>query len=185
MVALTALWLPILVAAILVFLVSSLLHMVLPWHKGDVKQLPGEESVMAAIRDAKVPPGDYMFPHCDQKEMGSPEAKAKFERGPVGTMTVMPSGMPFMGAILAHWFAYSVVVGIFVAYVTGRVHGPGADYLQVFRIAGAVAFLAYAGSEAQRSIWWGRSWATTARNVIDGLVYGLVTAGAFGWLWPR
>jgi hypothetical protein len=28
-------------------------------------------------------------------------------------------------------------------------------------------------------------WGTTIKEVIDGLVYGLLTAGTFGWLWPR
>lgn len=184
MVTITALWLPVLVAAILVFVASSIIHMALPWHNKDVGQLPDEDAVLAAMRDAGAEPGDYMFPYCKSGDMGSPEAKERFDRGPVGVVTVMNNGMPLMGSILALWFVYGLVVSILVAYVTGRVFGPGAEYLEVFRISGTVAFLAYAGSEAQRSIWWGRSWGTTARNIVDGLVYGLVTAGAFGWLWP-
>jgi hypothetical protein len=34
------------------------------------------------------------------------------------------------------------------------------------------------------SIWRGQSWGTTWKHVADGLVYALVTAGTFGWLWP-
>ena len=185
MVSITALWLPVLVAAILVFVASSIIHMVLPWHKKDVTQLPDEDAAMAALREAGVKPGDYVFPYFTPGDMGSPEAKEKYERGPVGILTVMNSGMPFMGSVLGLWFVYGLVISVLVAYVTGRVFGPGAEYLAVFRIAGTVAFLAYAGSEAHRSIWWGRSWGTTLRNIVDGLVYGLVTAGAFGWLWPR
>jgi len=25
----------------------------------------------------------------------------------------------------------------------------------------------------------------TIKEVVDGLIYGLLTAGTFGWLWPR
>jgi hypothetical protein len=116
--------------------------------------------------------------------MNDPAVKAKFEEGPVGVMTVLPPGPPAMGKTLVQWFVYSVVVGVFVAYVTSRALAPGADFAAVLRIAGTVAFLAYAGSEASRSIWWGRSWRTTAKLFGDGLVYGVLTGVAFGWLWP-
>ena len=116
--------------------------------------------------------------------MGDPDTIAKFEEGPVGFMTVIPSGAPAMGQSLVLWFVYSVVVSLMVGYLTSRTVAPGADYLQVFRVAGTSACLAYAGAEPVRSIWWGRRWSVTLKQLVDGLIYGLVTAGAFGWLWP-
>ncbi len=186
MVGLTALWLPILLAAVIAFVASAIIHMALGYHKGDWARMPGESNIAAAIRKEGVPPGDYCMPYAgSMSEMGSPEFVEKCKQGPVGLLTIKPNGAPSMGRNLAQWFVYMIVVGVLVAYVTGRTLGPGTDYLQVFRVAGAVALLAYAGAEPVNSIWVGRKWSTTFKNVFDGLVYALLTAGVFGWLWPR
>ncbi len=186
MIPLTALWLPIVLSAVVVFAASAVLHMVLPLHRSDFKGLPDEAGIRAAIRVAKVAPGTYFFPHArDLKESQTPEMKAKFEQGPVGIMTVMRSGPPTMGKPLAIWFVFCLVVSVFVAYVTTRTLGPGTSYLSVFRIAGTVGFMGYGSAECSNSIWRGEAWSTTAKNLFDGLVYGLLTAGVFGWLWPQ
>jgi len=118
------------------------------------------------------------------KELGTPEMIEKCERGPVGTMTIRPSGAPGMGKQLALWFVYTLLVGVVVAYLTGRTVAPGTEYLQVFRVAGTAAFLCFAGAEPILSIWYGRSWKITVKNMVDGLLYSLVTAGAFAGFWP-
>lgn len=186
MTALMALWLPILLASILVFVASSLIHMVLPWHKNDFSRLANEEAFRDAARPLALPPGDYMIPKPDTAaDLRSPEFKAKLEEGPVVIMTVLPNGGPSMGKNLVQWFVYLVVVSVFAAYVAGRALAPGTDYLQVFRFIGATAFIGYAVALWQMSIWWSRPWVTTFKVTIDGLVYALLTAGVFGWLWPR
>jgi hypothetical protein len=186
MVSLASLWLPVLVSAVLVFIASFLLHMVLPFHHGDYRRLPSEDEVMEALRRFDIPPGDYMVP-CAGGPAGarSPEFRARLEKGPVATMTVMKPGPMNMGAYLAQWFVYLLVVGVFAGYVASRTLGPGAPYLQVFRFAGTTAFIGYALALWQDSIWYRRNWGTTIRYTIDGLIYGLLTAGTFGWLWPR
>lgn len=184
MVGITTLWLPILLSAVFVFVASSILHMVLPFHRRDYDRLPGEDNLLEAIRKEKVAPGDYFFPFACGKEFRSEETMKKFERGPVGIMTVRPSGPPAMGPALVKWFVYVLVIGILVAYVTGRTLGPGVDYLQVFRVSGTVAFLGFAGAVPVDSIWKGVKWSTSFRFVFDGLVYALIAAGTFGWLWP-
>lgn len=186
MVPITSLWLPILLSAVLVFVVSSVIHMVLAYHRTDFKKLPNEERLLEAVRKENVSPGDYIFP-CppSHKEMSSPEMREKYKRGPVGMVTLLPSGPPVMGKHLAQWFVYCVALGVVVAYLTGRILAPGSAYLSVFRFAGTAAFLGHAGAQPVASIWMGRAWSTTLKNVADGLVYALVTAGTFGWLWPR
>ena len=63
MVPITALWLPILLSAVIVFIVSALIHMALPIHKSDYRKLPDEERVLDALRSAGVTPGRrYHFP---------------------------------------------------------------------------------------------------------------------------
>ncbi len=186
MVPLTALWAPILLAAVLVFVASSILHMVLPFHRNDFKTLPGEDDVMEALRRFKIPPGDYLMPCAGTPDaMRRPEFVEKMKRGPVALMTVMESGAPSMGRSLASWFVLTVVVGLFAAYVAGRTLPPGTDYLQVFRVTGTVAFVGYALSQWQNTIWYKRSAITTLKVTLDGFVYGLLTGGVFGWLWPR
>lgn len=185
MVTVMSLWLPILLAAVLVFVVSSIFHTVLAYHQSDFDKVPAEDDVMAALRNANVPPGDYVMPCPGSKqEMKAPEFREKVNRGPVAFMTVLPSGPPKMGQSLALWFLYCIVVGIFAAYITGRALAPGADYLAVFRFTGATAFLGYTLALWQGSIWYKRKWSSTLKSTFDGLVYALLTAGAFGWLWP-
>ena len=187
MVSIMSLWLPILVAAVLVFVVSSIIHMMLPYHRNDFGKVPSEDDVMDALRGFNIPPGDYVIPYAgSSKEMGSPAYIEKTSKGPVAFMTVVPSGPPTMGASLVQWFLYAIIVGIFAAYITSRAIGanPGADYLHVFRYAGATAFVGYGLALLQNSIWYKRSWVATGKSVFDGLIYALLTAGAFGWLWP-
>jgi hypothetical protein len=185
MVALTALWLPVLVAAVLVFVASSIIHMVLPYHHTDYRRTPKEDEVMAALRPFSLSPGDYFMPFAGGgKEMNSPAFKEKWAKGPVMVFTVLPSGVNFMGSQMAMWFVYNAVVAFFAGYVASRVLGPGAEYLQVFRIVGTTAFMGYVLGLWQMTIWYKRSIATTLKSTFDGLIYGLLTAGAFGWLWP-
>ena len=186
MVELSTLWLPILLSAVIVFLASSIIHMATSLHKNDYLKVPNEEKVMDTIRPLNIPPGDYMIPRCmSSKEMKSPEFTEKLKKGPVMLFTVYPNGPFAMGQSLVQWFLYSIVIGIFSAYVSGRALTVGAEYLQVFRFAGVTAFMGYAVALWQLSIWYKRSWGTTFRLTIDGLLYALLTAGAFGWLWPR
>lgn len=186
MVPLTSLWIPILVSAVVVFVASSIVHMLLPFHKSDYRKLPKEDEALDAMGKLDLPPGDYVFPCASgMADMKDPSFLAKMQKGPVGMMTVMPSGAPSMGKSLALWFVYCCVVGLFAAYVAGRALPIGAHYRAVFRFAGVTAFVGYALALWQNTIWFKRAWTTTLKSTFDGLLYGLLTAGVFGWLWPR
>jgi hypothetical protein len=186
MVSVTALWLPILVGAVLVFVVSSVIHMALGYHAGDYQKVPREDEMMAALRPFKLAPGDYCLPRAgSMAAMKSAEFQAKWNAGPVMFFTVMPPGQMGMGSQFIGWFLYSVFIGVVAGYATGIAYGPGASYMQVFRMATTVGFAGYACSLPQFSIWYKRSWRTTLVSMFDGLVYAMLTAGALGWLWPR
>lgn len=186
MVGLSGLWMPILLSAVFVFIASSVIHMVFGYHAGDFKAPPQQDALADAMRPFNLAPGDYMMPKPNSmKEMGSPEYQEKHRKGPVVMMTVLPSGELGMGKQFGGWFAFLLVVGVFVAYVTGRTNGLGADYLAVFRIAGTVAFGAHALGEWPQGIWYGKSTRTLLLSTFDSLIYALITAGVFGWLWPR
>jgi hypothetical protein len=185
MVSLGALWIPIVLAAVIVFIASSIMHMVLPYHRSDYRKLPNEDKVLAALRAEGLTRGLYHFPFTTHKEMKSPEIQEKFKQGPVGFITVFPSGPVNMGKFLGLWFVYCLIIGFFTAYLTGHTVKQGEPYLVVFRVAGTAAFMAYGLGSLANGIWKGQPWGIVFKECFDGLVYGLLTAGTFGWLWPR
>jgi len=185
MVPLAALWLPIVLSAVIVFVASSIMHMVLPYHRSDYNQLPDEDKIRGTLRAANLKRGLYVFPFTTNKDMKSPAICEKYKEGPVGLLTIVPSGPPAMPKFLGQWFVFCLVVGFFTAYLTAHTVASGANYLVVFRVAGCAAFMAYGLGLLIDSIWKGQPWSNTLKHAFDGLVYGLLTAGVFGWLWPR
>lgn len=186
MVSILALWLPILLSAVFVFIVSSAIHMALGYHANDYKNLPDEDAFLDAVRRLNIPEGQYVAPRpASMKDMKSPEYTEKVKKGPGLLLRVWPGADAGMGGALIQWFLYSVVVGVFAAYIAGRALPAGALYLPVFRFVGATAFCCYTIGAWQESIWYKRPWSVTMKSTFDGLVYALVTAGTFGWLWPR
>src|SRR6266542_1978524 len=125
MTALSALWLPILVSAVAVFVVSSIIHMTPLWHKSDYPRYQNEDRVLDALRPLGMPPGDYLMPRpANPAEMRSPEFKAKMQRGPALLLTVMPPWSGSMVSNLSQWFAYCLVVRVFAGYIAGAALPP-------------------------------------------------------------
>jgi hypothetical protein len=185
MVPVASLWLPILVSAAIVFVASSVIHMMLGYHRSDFERLPNEDAVAAALGPLNIPPGEYVTPYAGSPEaMKSDDYQSRVKKGPVALVNVLPNEVPGMGASLAQWFLYCVLVSIFAAYVAGRAMSPGGEYIEVFRFAGTVAFAGYGLALLQNSIWYKRKWSTTLKQTFDGFVYALLTGGVFGWLWP-
>jgi len=175
-----------LLAAVLVFVASSVIHMVLQLHKGDYKKLANEDAVRDVLRAGAPAPGQYVLPHCsDAKEMANPEFVEKLRRGPNGVLFVRPSGEVKLPAFLGKWFGYTFVVGLLAGYVARASLPAGASFVAVFRVVGAASWLAYAWQSPSDSIWMGKPWSITFRAMVDGLIYALLTALAFAWLWPR
>src|ERR1051325_3423039 len=186
MIPLTVLWLPILLSAVIVFFSSAIMHMVLAYHRSDYRKLPDEDRLTDALRCAGVTRGPaYFFPYCSFKEMKSAPMIEKMKRGPVGFLIVLPNGPPAMGKNLVQWFLYCVVISMFAAYLSGRTLAPGTAGLQVFCVVGVAAWLGYGAAHAQESIWNGRSWLVTFKHLFDSVIYAALTAGTFGWLWPK
>jgi len=183
MVPLVDLWLPILVSAVAVFIVSSVVHMALPIHKSDMKKLPGEDTLLAAMRAQKLAPGSYMFPCAgSMKEMGTPEMLAKMAQGPIGNMNVLASMS--IGRSLAQWFVLSLFISASAAYLAGMVLPAGANLQLVFRITSTAALLGYGLSHLQDSIWKGVGWGISLKFTFDGVLYALATGAVFAWMWP-
>ena len=186
MISPTALLIPSLASAVLVFLVSSIIHMFTKWHAGDFSRLPDEDAVLSALRPFNLTPGAYVAPRPkDMNDMGSPEFKEKSKRGPVVMLNVMPNGQTGMGQQLVLWFLYAAAVAFFSGYVTSKTAGMGTPGAIVFKFVAIIAFGAYAIGLWQMAIWYRRSWVVTIKSTIDGILYGALTGAAFMWLWPR
>lgn len=186
MVSLTSLWLPILLSAVAVFIVSSIIHMFLPYHRTDYAKLPAEDQIMNALHPHNLAPGDYIFPHAGTPAaMKDPALAEKRKRGPVGILTVLPSGAPGMGKNLAQWFVFSLLVSLFAAYITSHALPAGAEGSELFRYVATLGFMGYGMATIHESIWFGRRWSTTIKNVFDAFVYGAAMALVFIWMWPR
>jgi hypothetical protein len=185
-VAFTSLLLPIVLSAVLVFIASSVIHMVLRYHNVDYRPMPNEDAVMAVVRQGGATPGQYVFPHCkDHKLMNTPEMMRKFSEGPLGVLYVK-SGSPLqLGSFLGKWFGYSLAVGAAVAYLARAELHAGDPYLRVFQLVGTATWFAYSWQGPADSIWKGKPWTVTWKEMFDGLIYGALTAGTFAWLWPH
>jgi hypothetical protein len=186
MVPLTDLIIAIVGSAVAVFVASSLIHMVFKWHNKDYRGFANEDAVRAAIKASNPEPGQYVVPYCaDMKDMAKPEVQQKYIEGPIGFMMVMRNGKPTMGPMLAQWFVLSLLVAAVAGYLASRTVPAGASFLAVARVVSLVTFMAYATGSVSYSVWFGKPWASTAKDLLDAFVYGLVTACVFGWLWPR
>jgi hypothetical protein len=174
-------WPAIIVASVLVWVLSALIWTVFGWHNSDFANTDNEKTVRAALKGLS--PGLYNVPHCaSQKDMATPEMQQLMREGPIALITVLPSGVAKMGGKLLSSFFYNVFVSVLCAYLVTRTLPVDASYLQVFRVAGAVAFTAYGIAYIQEYVWFGRPLGLTVKNLLDAFLYGLVTGGAFGWL---
>lgn len=188
-VPLGALWLPILLSAVFLFIASSLIWTAFKWHDGDWRQLGPSNELQEVLRKVGIAPGQYMFPEGDRHATDKAAAKKAWEdryaKGPVGVVYAGTPGKMSMGKMMGQMVVYFLVVSFFVAYVAAHGLPHGAPYLKVFQLVGATAFIAYSAGQFVDSIWFYRSWRTTWLNVVDALIYCGLTAGTFGWLWPR
>ncbi len=180
-----SLWLPVVLSAVVVFVASSIIHMALKYHKADIRPLPNEDTVREAIAKGNPSPGLYFTPYCmDHKQMKEPALKEKLEKGPVAIITIIPKGAPIMPKLLGLWFGFSLLVSFVAGYVARHTLHPGDDGMLVMRITGTVAFAGYALSHVSDSIWKGQPWGNTARAILDGAIYAVLTGLIFCLLWP-
>jgi hypothetical protein len=106
------------------------------------------------------------------------------KEGPAGFLLLRKPSGPEMGPALGQWFVLTLVIAFVVGHVAAMTLAPGADHIAVFHLVSVLAFLAYAGSQAQEAIWRAVPWAAVIKTIIDGIVFALVTGGVFALLWP-
>ena len=186
MIPIVSLWLPILLSAVLTFVVSAIIWMVMPWHKTDHARVSDEGALLAALRAQNLEKGVYLFPFATGgADTQTPEYKEAVAQGPMGTLRIMTtSGPPAMGPRMLMSFVLYLVIGCFAAYVATRTLTPGASYIAVFRLTATVVFICHSVAHFHDVIWFGQRFSTALKNSFDGLIYGLLAGGVFGWLWP-
>lgn len=184
--ALLSLWLPILLSAVAVFVLSSLVHMVFKWHMPDYKGFANEDAVRTAINAGHPSPGQYVLPYCkDMKDLASEAMKKKYQEGPVGFLRLNAPGPHNMGKSLGLWFLFTLAVTTVAAYLAWRVCGlDPAQASRAAKWAAAISFIAYGFGGVPESIWLVRPWVSTAKYLLDAALYGLGTGLVFFWLWP-
>lgn len=184
--SLLQLWLPIILGAIAGWIASGLIHAVIKTHNSDYRQLENEDEVMDAVRKGSPAPGMYHFPFCVDMEQIKDEAmQQKLINGPIGLLAIFPNGLPNMGKYMVQQIAFFLVGCFLIAYCATLAIPPGAEYLTVFRFVASVGFLAFGWALIPYSIWFGHPWSMTAKYLVDALIYGLIIAGIFAWLWPE
>ena len=180
------LWLPILLCAVLVFVASSLIHMVIRWHVSEYRKLANEDAVRDVMRAGSPTPGMYFIPWCpDHKEMKKPEVLKKFEEGPIAMVTVRANGLPKMGGALGGWFVYTLIVAALATYVACTGLAPGAAFGSVFCVVGLVSFMTFGGGSVQNGIWMGKPWSTVSKELLDAAIYGAINGATVAAMWPK
>lgn len=179
------LWLPILLSAGVVWILSAIVWMALPHHKRDFINLPDEDSFIDFLRRSGIRPGNYVFPDFRGSEaMKSEKIANLLEQGPVGHLSVWPAPLTMGGKLVATFVVY-LAVSTLIAYLT-RVALPGpAPFLRVFRIAGTAGVLAYCFSFIPNGVWFGAYRRTLVASFIDGVVFGCITGAIFAWFWQH
>lgn len=184
-VSLSELWLAILLAGLLCWVASALIHMLIKYHNADYKKLPNEEAVSSALADQSPKPALYTLPHCiDMKAMGEEPMQKKFNDGPVAMIAIMPNGMPPMGKLLSQQILFFILGSFLIGYLASISIATNADFMMVFRQVFIASFLTYGWAQIPYSIWMGQPWANCVRFLIDALIYAVVTASTFSMLWP-
>jgi hypothetical protein len=183
--AIALLWMPILITAVLIFIASTLIHMVFKWHNSDYQQLANEDDVRAVVHASSAAPGQYMIPHCvDMKEMGGEVMMKKFNDGPVAFLTVRKNGAPAMGPTLMMWFVFTVGVAAFAGWIAMSAYAGKTDARAAGQMVGLISFMAYGCGSVPLGIWMGKPWSSVGKDLLDALIYGVISWLAFAWFWP-
>jgi hypothetical protein len=179
-----ALWLPTLVSAVAVFILSSIIHMVVPWHKNDYSRFPDEAAVLDSLRMHNLASGEYMAPRpSSRQDMSSPEFREKVKRGPLVILNIAHGDSVSMGRPLILWFVYVVVISALAGHIAWSINHDDSAY--IFHAVALTALLGYAGALWQQTIWFRKPWLTSFKGTVDGLIYAVVTGMIFVYFWPK
>jgi hypothetical protein len=185
---LTALWLPILVSGVAVWFASALFWMAIGHHNKDVDAIPNEQEFIETIRRFGLKPGNYGYPDFQKCKSLPKEERAKFykdwDKNPSGLLRVWAPAN--MGVNMFLTFFFCLVTSAVIAYLGwAALKHSGEPFAHVMQILGTAGILAYCFASFPNDIWFQKSKRAMLTNLIDGLVFGLLTGAIFAWLWPK
>lgn len=195
---LTHLWLPILLAGVAVWIASAIAWMAIGHHKKDRDPLPNEPEFMDALRGMNIPPGVYGFPDfCKHDNLPRKERMAAlkelYDTRPMGLLRIW--GEMNMGLNMLLTFLFYIITSAVIAYLAwaalphASAQIPGAEsssiFWKVFQVTGTAGILAYCFATFPGDLWFQNKRRAMVMNVIDGIVFGLITGVIFASLWPK
>src|SRR5882672_6740039 len=165
---LSHLWLPIIVATVVMFVLSALMWTAMPHHKKEFRGVPDEDALLALLRKASLEPGNYTFPWCSP-EHRSDKAKTdawkqKWAQGPAGTLSIAPRGPMSMGKMMGQSIVLYLVVNFFLGAVGAHAirFDTQPTFHHVFVVISLAAFMAYFFATVPECIWFGKPWKSQA-----------------------
>ncbi|MHC9509624.1 hypothetical protein [Kangiella sp. M94] len=180
------LWLPILLSGLFAWIASALIHMLIKYHNSDYQKLNNEDDIAKAIAEGKSKVGFYTLPHCaDFKEMEDPKVQQRFKDGPVAIVTIIQNGLPPMGKLLIQQLLFFVIGSLLIGYIGSIGMVAGAPTGDIFRLLFVAGFICFGWASIPYSIWFGHPWSVTSKYLMDAIIYAVVVASTFCWLWPK
>jgi len=172
--------LPVALCAVALFFASFLSWMVLQLHRHDWRRLANEDAFLSSLRPLDLPPGNYMFPSCDNpQDRQSAEFQAKWNAGPRGVATLFRNSS--MGANLGLTFAYFLGASFCLAYLGSIALPPGAAFKDVFRFMSTAGFLTFFTAIVSHAIWFK---IRIVGHLIESIAYAAIVGAIFGAMWP-
>lgn len=179
-----SLWLAVILSGAAVWIASALGWMLVGHHGRDWDRLPEEPKVLDTLRNLGIPPGSYGFPYmASHKEANTPEGREKWAKGPLGTIRIW--GPTNMGKNMALTALLFLVVSGLIGFQASLCLPRGAGFVKVFQVTGIAGVLAYSFAFIPGDLWFQAKLRATFMNVVDGIVFGLITGVVFATLWPK
>jgi hypothetical protein len=180
------LWLPTILSAVAVFILSSIINMAVPWHRNDYAKFPDEAGVLDALRGFNLAPGEYLAPRpASRADMGTADFAEKVKRGPLVILNIASGDSVSLGKPLVLWLLYVIVVSAMAGHIAYPRHDLQVDSRSIFHTVALTSLLAYAGAQWQQTIWYRKPWLTSLKSTLDGLIYAVATGAIFVYFWPK
>jgi hypothetical protein len=89
-----------------------------------------------------------------------------------------------MGKSLGLWFVWTLVVASFASLVALHTIPLNGDAHMAAHVIALISFVMYGAGSVQDFIWMGKPFSSMMKYLLDALIYSVVTALSFMWLWP-
>jgi hypothetical protein len=174
------LWLPILAAGLATHILSTIAWVVLPHHKPEWQKYPNEDELLGQLaKNAQA--GQYIFPYARSSEdVNSDAYKEKLSKCR-GMLVLWPTPT-HMGKAIGLTLVAFLIIAFVIGYLASMGLQPGADFMKVFRFVTTAGLLAHIAAKFPFVFWFRRK---VAMDVLDGVVFALVTGLIFAALWPK